>query len=74
VITILSKTLERIIHMRKREEIDKNLSMTQFGSRENRSCIDILRVLTRWIKETKEKGMKYTIIHADIEGGFNKVT
>jgi hypothetical protein len=74
MISTLSKTLERIIHTRIRDQTDKNLSTTQFGSRENRSCGDMMRVTNRWITETRNKGMEYTIIQADIEGGFDKIT
>ena len=73
MIRTLSKTLERMIHTQIRDEIDQNLSVTQFGSRENRSCADMMRVINRWIEETKEKEMEYTIIQADIEGGFDKI-
>jgi retron-type reverse transcriptase len=33
----------------------------------------MVRVINRWTKETKTKGMEYTIIQADIEGGFDKI-
>src|ERR1700710_2303073 len=33
----------------------------------------MMRVVDRWIKEIKKEGMEYTIIQADIEGGFDKI-
>jgi hypothetical protein len=33
----------------------------------------MMRVINRWTEETKGKGMEYTIIQADIEGGFDKI-
>jgi hypothetical protein len=73
LISTLSTTLERIIHTRIREQIDEIMSPTQFGSREIRLCADMLSVIDRWTEEMEQRGIEYTKIQVDVEGGFDKI-
>jgi hypothetical protein len=72
LISVLSKTLERIVMYRIRKN-DHLLSNTQYGSREERGVSDAIAILQEWTKRAKDRGLDPTYIVADIEGGFDRV-
>ena len=75
LLSIVSKTLERVVLNRLQEFGDKNdtLGTTQFGSRRNTGTSDAFQIYKEWKKNAHEEGMYTTCIMADIEGGFDKV-
>ena len=78
LLSILSKTLERIV-LRRLQESDTNthpnppMRPSQFGSRVGMGTSDAMQCYLQWSEHAHSLGHFTTLISADVEGGFDKV-
>ena len=78
LLSIVSKTLERIVLQRLQKDDSTSSSHrpmgpTQFGSRNNLGTSDAMQTYLRWKENATHLGHYTTIISADVEGGFDRV-
>ena len=75
LLSLVSKTLERIVLGRLQDYGDRNdtLNPTQFGSRRHTGTSDAYQLFDEWRKQAEGEGMRTMCILADVEGGFDKV-
>jgi hypothetical protein len=73
LLTILSKTLQRIVYSRTDEESDHLLSPTQFGTRMHRGVQDAGELMRNWVSRCRESKLRVSFLTKNIEGGFDKV-
>ena len=79
LLSVVSKTLERIVLLRLQQDEENNphtskpMGPTQFGSRIKLVCSDAHQTYLRWRENAISKGHYVTLISADVEGGFDRV-
>jgi hypothetical protein len=73
LLSVFSKTLERIVLGRLEEAVDAQLSPTQFGTRRRRGVADVAAVLKSLFAQARERKLSCSLIVSDVEGGFDKV-
>lgn len=75
LLSVVSKTLERIVLKRLQDFGDKNdtLNATQFGSRRNTGTSDAFQIFKEWREQATRENKVASCILIDIDGGFDKV-
>jgi hypothetical protein len=73
LLSVISKTLERIVHTWLVKEVDDSLSPSQFGTRRHRGVQDAAELMRDWVSRCRGKKLRMCFLTTDLEGGFDTV-
>lgn len=73
LLSVLYKTLERIIYNRIKFIIDDNIPVEQAGFRTSRSCVDQINALTTYIEHGFQENKKTAVAFIDLSAAYDTV-